>query len=172
MGSEMCIRDSTNVDQPGENLLPLFDTLVDTIPPPMHDPDHPLQAWVTNLDASPYVGRIALCRIVHGTITKGARVSWCRANGEIVNAQVANLYVTEYLERVEVDTAGAGEVIAISGIEDITIGETLSDPDDPKPLPVITVDEPTLSVTIGTNSSPLAGKEGDKLTARLVKARL
>ena len=131
---------TTDLDQPGENLLPLFDTLVDTIPPPMHDPDHPLQAWVTNLDASPYVGRIALCRIVHGTITKGARVSWCRANGEIVNAQVANLYVTEYLERVEVDTAGAGEVIAISGIEDITIGETLSDPDDPKPLPVITVD--------------------------------
>ena len=163
---------TTDLDQPGENLLPLFDTLVDTIPPPMHDPDHPLQAWVTNLDASPYVGRIALCRIMHGTITKGARVSWCKTDGEIVNAQIANLYVTEYLERVEVDTAGAGEVVAISGIEDITIGETLSDPDDPEPLPVITVDEPTLSVTIGTNSSPLAGKEGDKLTARLVKSRL
>ena len=163
---------TTNLDQPGENLLPLFDTLVDTIPPPMHDPDHPLQAWVTNLDASPYVGRIALCRIMHGTITKGARVSWCKTDGEIVNAQIANLYVTEYLERVEVDTAGAGEVVAISGIEGITIGETLSDPHDPKPLPIITVDEPTLSVTIGTNSSPLAGKEGDKLTARLVKARL
>ena len=109
---------------------------------------------------------------MHGTITKAARVSWCKTDGEIVNAQIANLYVTEYLERVEVDTAGAGEVVAISGIEDITIGETLSDPHDPKPLPIITVDEPTLSVTIGTNSSPLAGKEGDKLTARLVKARL
>ena len=163
---------TTNLEQPGENLLPLFDTLIDTIPPPMHDPDHPLQAWVTNLDASPYVGRIALCRIMHGTISKGARVSWCKTNGEIASAQIANLYVTEYLERVEVETAGAGEVVAISGIEDITIGETLSDPDDPKTLPVITVDEPTLSVTIGTNSSPLAGKEGDKLTARLVKARL
>ena len=163
---------TTNLEQPGENLLPLFDTLIDTIPPPMHDPDHPLQDWVTNLDASPYVGRIALCRIMHGTISKGARVSWCKTNGEIASAQIANLYVTEYLERVEVETAGAGEVVAISGIEDITIGETLSDPDDPKPLPVITVDEPTLSVTIGTNSSPLAGKEGDKLTARLVKARL
>ena len=163
---------TTDLDQLGEDLLPLFDTLVDTIPPPMHDPDHPLQAWVTNLDASPYVGRIALCRIMHGTITKGARVSWCKADGEIANAQITNLYVTEYLERVEVDTAGAGEVVAISGIEDITIGETLSDVDDPRALPVITVDEPTLSVTIGTNSSPLAGKEGDKLTARLVKARL
>jgi len=163
---------TTNLDQSGTDLLPLFDTLVETIPPPTHDPDHPFQAWVTNLDASPYVGRIALCRVMHGTIKKGSRVSWCRTNGDITHAQIANLYVTEYLERVEVETAGAGEVIAISGIEDITIGETLSDPDDPRPLPVITVDEPTLSVTIGTNSSPLAGKEGDKLTARLVKARL
>ena len=163
---------TTDLDQPGTDLLPLFDTLVETIPPPTHDPAHPFQALVTNLDASPYVGRIALCRVMHGTIKKGSRVSWCKTNGDVAHAQIANLYVTEYLERVEVETAGAGEVIAISGIEDITIGETLSDPDDPRPLPVITVDEPTLSVTIGTNSSPLAGKEGDKLTARLVKARL
>ena len=163
---------TTDLDNSGTDLLPLFETLLETIPPPIHDPDHPFQAWVTNLDASPYVGRIAICRIMHGSISKGSRVSWCRTNGDIVQAQIANLYVTEYLERIEVETAGAGEVIAISGIEDITIGETLSDIDNPIALPVITVDEPTLSVTIGTNSSPLAGKEGEKLTARLVKARL
>ena len=163
---------TTDLDSPGKDLLPLFETLIATIPPPQHDPNHPFQAWVTNLDASPYVGRIALCRVMHGTVTKGSKIAWCRTNGDIVQSQVVNLYVTEYLERVEVESAGPGEVIAISGIEEITIGETLSDINNPKPLPVITVDEPTLSVTIGTNSSPLAGKEGDKLTARLVKARL
>ena len=163
---------TTDLDSPGKDLLPLFETLIATIPPPQHDPNHPFQAWVTNLDASPYVGRIALCRVMHGTVTKGSKIAWCRTNGDIVQSQVVNLYVTEYLERVEVESAGPGEVIAISGIEEITIGETLSDINNPTPLPVITVDEPTLSVTIGTNSSPLAGKEGDKLTARLVKARL
>ena len=163
---------TTDLDSPGKDLLPLFETLIATIPPPQHDPNHPFQAWVTNLDASPYVGRIALCRVMHGTVTKGSKIAWCRTNGDIVQSQVVNLYVTEYLARVEVESAGPGEVIAISGIEEITIGETLSDINNPKPLPVITVDEPTLSVTIGTNSSPLAGKEGDKLTARLVKARL
>ena len=163
---------TTELENSGTDLTPLFEMLVKTIPEPSHDPDHPFQAWVTNLDASPYVGRIAICRIMHGTISKGQNVSWCKTNGDIAQAQIANLYVTEYLERVEVETAHAGEVIAISGIEGITIGETLSDIDSPKALPIITVDEPTLSVTIGTNSSPLAGKEGDKLTARLVKARL
>ncbi len=163
---------TTNLENPGTDLTPLFEMLIETVPPPIHDPDHPFQAWVTNLDASPYVGRIAICRIMHGTIKKGQNISWCRTNGDIVQTQIANLYVTEYLERVEVETAYAGEVIAVSGIEDITIGETLSDIDNPITLPTITVDEPTLSVTIGTNSSPLAGKEGEKLTARLVKARL
>ena len=163
---------TTDLENSGTDLTPLFEMLVKTIPEPSHDPDHPFQAWVTNLDASPYVGRIAICRIMHGTISKGQNGSWCKTNGDIAQAQIANLYVTEYLERVEVETAHAGEVIAISGIEGITIGETLSDIDSPKALPIITVDEPTLSVTIGTNSSPLAGKEGDKLTARLVKARL
>ena len=163
---------TTNLENPGTDLTPLFEMLIETVPPPIHDPDHPFQAWVTNLDASPYVGRIAICRIMHGTIKKGQNISWCRTNGDIVQTQIANLYVTEYLERVEVETAYAGEVIAVSGIEDITIGETLSDIDNPIALPTITVDEPTLSVTIGTNSSPLAGKEGEKLTARLVKARL
>ena len=163
---------TTNLENPGTDLTPLFEMLIEAVPPPIHDPDHPFQAWVTNLDASPYVGRIAICRIMHGTIKKGQNISWCRTNGDIVQTQIANLYVTEYLERVEVETAYAGEVIAVSGIEDITIGETLSDIDNPIALPTITVDEPTLSVTIGTNSSPLAGKEGEKLTARLVKARL
>ncbi len=163
---------TTDLEISGTDLIPLFETLIKTVPEPSHDPDHPFQAWVTNLDASPYVGRIAICRIMHGTISKGQNVSWCKTNGDIVQAQIANLYVTEYLERVEVENAHAGEVIAISGIEGITIGETLSDIDTPKALPIITVDEPTLSVTIGTNSSPLAGKEGEKLTARLVKARL
>ena len=163
---------TTDLENPGTDLTPLFEMLIETVPPPIYDPDHPFQAWVTNLDASPYVGRIAICRIMHGTIKKGQNISWCRTNGDIVQTQIANLYVTEYLERVEVETAYAGEVIAVSGIEDITIGETLSDIDNPIALPTITVDEPTLSVTIGTNSSPLAGKEGEKLTARLVKARL
>lgn len=163
---------TTDLENKGEDLIPLFESLIKTIPSPEHDLSHPFQALVTNLDASPYLGRIALCRIMHGTIKKGAKVSWCRTNGENIQVRIGNLYVTEYLERVEVDSAGPGELIAISGIDEITIGETLSDPDNPKPLPVLAVDEPTLSVTIGTNSSPLAGNDGDKLTARLVKSRL
>ena len=163
---------TTDLDQPGTDLQPLFDVLLDAIPAPSHEPEHPLQAWVTNLDASPYVGRIALCRVQHGTIKRGAPLAWCRADGSIQSARVGTLYVTENLERVEVEEAGPGEIIAVSGIEDVTIGETLADPEDPRPMPVIAVDEPTLAVTIGVNSSPLAGDDGDKLTARLVKARL
>jgi GTP-binding protein len=156
----------------GTDLKPLFEVLIDSIPAPEHDPDHPFQAWVTNLDASPYVGRIAMCRIQHGRVRKGATVAWCRADGSIQNVRIGTLSVTENLDRVEVDEAGPGEIIAISGIEEVTIGETLADPDDPRAMPVITVDEPTLSVTIGVNTSPLAGEDGKKLTARLVKARL
>ena len=163
---------TTDLARPGTDLGPLFDVVLASVPAPTHDPDHPLQAWVTNLDASPYVGRIALCRVQHGTIRKGAPVAWCRADGTVSNARIGNLYVTENLDRVEVDEAGPGEIIAVSGIDEVTIGETLADPDDPRPMPVIAVDEPTLSVTIGVNSSPLAGEDGDKLTARLVKARL
>ena len=127
---------------------------------------------MTNLDASPYVGRLALCRVRHGTIRRGQAVAWCRADGSIERAQVAELYVTDALDRVEAEEAAAGEIIALAGIAEVTIGETLADPDDPRPLPVITVDEPSLSVTIGVNTSPLAGKEGDKLTARQIRARL
>ena len=156
----------------GSTLAPLLDLLLERIPAPMYDPDHPLQALVTNLDASPYVGRLAICRVRHGTIRKGQQIAWCRADGSIGRVQVAELYVTDALERVDAPEAGPGEIIAVAGIAEVTIGETLADPDDPRPLPVITVDEPAMSITIGVNTSPLAGKVGDKITARQIKARL
>ena len=154
------------------NLMPLFDTLLETIPAPSYDPDHPLQALVTNLDASPYVGRLALLRIRHGTLRKGQQIAWCRADGTISNARVTELLITEALDRVPAEAAGPGEIVALAGLPDVTIGETIADPEDPRPLPVSTVDEPSLSVTVGINSSPLAGTEGDKLTASQVKQRL
>jgi GTP-binding protein len=156
----------------GTDLKPLFELIVDQIPSPVFDPEHPLQAWVTNLDASQYVGRLALCRIFNGTIKKGQTVAWCRAEGTIERVKISELYVSEALDRVAVDEAGPGEIIAVAGIGDINIGETLADSDDPRPLPVISVDEPSLSMTIGTNTSPLSGREGTKVTARLVKNRL
>ena len=153
-------------------LAPLLDLLVERIPAPMYDPEHPLQALVTNLDASPYVGRLAICRVRNGSIKRGQQVAWCRADGTIERVQVSELYVTDALERVDAPEAGPGEIIAVAGIADITIGETLADLEAPRPLPVITVDEPSLSITIGINTSPLAGKEGSKLTARQVRERL
>jgi GTP-binding protein len=159
-------------DELANDLAPLVDTLLETVPAPAYDPAHPLQALVTNLDASPYVGRLALCRIHHGRLKKGQQIAWCRANGEITNARLTELYVTEALDRVSADEAGPGEIVAIAGLPDVTIGETIADPDDPRPLPVTTVDEPSLAITIGINTSPLAGTEGDKLTASLVKQRL
>ena len=155
-----------------EDLEPLFDALRDHIPAPSFEEGHPLQALVTNLDASPYVGRLALCRVRNGTIRRGQEVAWCRADGTIEPAKVAELYVTEALDRVEADEAGPGEIVAVAGIDEITIGETLADPDDPRPLPVTRVDEPSLSMTIGINTSPLAGRDGTRLTAPQVKARL
>ena len=156
----------------GENLKPLMDLLVEHVPAPEYDEAHPLQAHVTNLDASPYLGRLAICRVRNGTIRKGENIAWCRADGSVTNAKVAELYITEALDRVEADEAGPGEIIAVAGLPEVTIGETLAEPEDPRPLPVITVDEPSLSVTIGQNTSPLAGQEGDKLTARQIKDRL
>ncbi len=153
-------------------LDPLFDVLIDRIPAPTYDPDSPLQALVTNLDASPYLGRLALLRIRSGTLRKGARVAWCRTDGRVEPARVTELYVTDALDRVPAAEAGPGEIVAIAGIPDITIGETLTDPDDPRPLPVMTIDEPSLSMTIGVNASPLSGREGTSLTARLIKSRL
>jgi GTP-binding protein len=157
---------------PGTDLGPLLELLVEHIPAPEYEPSHPLQAHVTNLDASPYVGRIAICRVRNGTISRGETIAWCRANGTIETVKVTELYVTEALERVPADEAGAGEIISVAGIPEITIGETLADAGDPRPLPVITVDEPSLSVTIGINESPLAGQDGDKVTASQLRARL
>jgi GTP-binding protein len=154
------------------DLGPLFKTILETVPPPNYDPDHPLQALVTNLDASPYVGRLALLRIHHGWLRKGAQIAWCHADGTISPARVTELYITEALERVPAEEAGPGEIVALAGLPEVMIGETIADPDDPRPLPVTTVDEPSLSVTIGINTSPLAGTEGDRLTASQVKARL
>jgi GTP-binding protein len=154
------------------DLAPLLDLLLERIPAPLYDPEHPLQALVTNLDASPYVGRLALCRVRHGNIKKGQQIAWCRADGTIQKAQVAELYVTDALDRVDAVEAGPGEIIAVAGIAEVTIGETLADPDDPRPLPVITVDEPAMSITVGANTSPLAGKDGSKLTARQIEGRL
>ncbi len=159
-------------DAQGEDLGPLIDVLLERIPAPAYDPDHPLQAHVTNLDASPYVGRLALCRVRQGTIRRGQEVAWCRAGGGIERARISELYVTEALDRVDAEAAGPGEIIAVAGFPDITIGETLADPGDPRALPVITVDEPSLAVTVGINTSPLAGQDGSKLTARQIKQRL
>jgi GTP-binding protein len=157
---------------PGTDLAPLFELLVSNVPPPEYDPEHPLQAHVTNLDASPYVGRLAICRVRNGTIRQGESVAWCRADGSVEPVTVSQLYVTEALDRVEADEAGPGEIIWVAGIPEIMIGETLAAAEDPRPLPVIKVDEPSLSITIGINTSPLAGQDGDKLTASQLKARL
>ena len=156
----------------GSDLKPLFELLLEHIPAPTYEQGHPLQALVTNLDASPYVGRLAVCRVFHGTITRGEPIAWCRADGTVETIRVTELYVTEALDRVDAASAGPGEIIAIAGLADVTIGETLSDPDDPRPLPVSHFDDPSLSMTIGINTSPLTGLDGDKLTARLLKNRL
>ncbi|TQS26936.1 translational GTPase TypA [Microbispora sp. KK1-11] len=155
------------------DLEPLFETIKNTIPAPVYDPSAPLQAHVTNLDASSYLGRIALCRVHQGTIRKGQQVAWCRTDGSVQRVKISELLMTEALERKPAEEAGPGDIIAIAGIPDIMIGETLADPEDPRPLPLITVDEPAISMTIGTNTSPLVGKvKGAKVTARLVKDRL
>jgi GTP-binding protein len=163
---------SVDRDTPGTDLKPLFEMLVDTIPAPTYEEGHPLQALVTNLDASPYVGRLAMCRVHQGSIRKGQQVSWCRTDGTIEKAKITELYITEALDRVDAKEAGPGEIIAVAGLPDVTIGETLADPDDPRPLPVLRVDEPSLAMTVGINTSPLAGSEGSKVTARQLKARL
>ncbi|HEY1354694.1 MAG TPA: translational GTPase TypA [Solirubrobacterales bacterium] len=156
----------------GTDLSPLLDLMLERIPAPEYDPDHPFQAHVTNLDADPYVGRLALCRVRNGTVRNGQQIAWCRADGSIERASITELYVTDALDRVAADEAGPGEIIAVAGLAEVTIGETLADPDDPRPLPVITVDEPSLSIVVGINTSPLAGLEGDKLTARQIRSRL
>ncbi|MDO5084455.1 MAG: translational GTPase TypA [Arachnia propionica] len=156
----------------GEDLEPLFATIMEHIPAPTYEEGATLQAHVTNLDASPYLGRLALCRVVAGELRRGQQVAWCRADGTVTNVKLTELLMTKALDRVPAESAGPGDIVAIAGIPEITIGETLSDPEDPKPLPLIHVDEPSISMTIGINTSPLAGRSGKHLTARLVKARL
>ena len=159
-------------DEPGSDLGPLFAALLEHVPAPEHDPAHPFQALVTNLDASPYLGRIALCRVQHGRVERGDTIAWCRRDGSVERMRLTELYLTEALDRVTADAAGPGDLIAIAGIEEVTIGETLADASDPRPLPLLTVDEPSLGMTLGVNTSPLAGRDGDKVTARLIDARL
>jgi GTP-binding protein len=164
---------SLEPDTEGETLEPLFRLLVERIPAPTYEDGHPLQALVTNLDRSPYLGRMAMCRVRQGTITRSQSVAWCKADGTIERVKVTDLFVTEALSRVPADSAGPGEIIAVAGLAEVTIGETLADPADPRPLPVLRIDEPSLSMTIGVNTSPLSGQGGGtKLTARLVKSRL
>jgi len=155
------------------NLEPLFEAIVKYIPAPSYDDEAPLQAWVTNLVAGPFLGRIALLRIFSGTLRKGQTVAWVRHDGSTSNVRITELLMTKALERFPAESGSAGDIVAIAGIEDITIGETIADPEDVRPLPPITVDEPAISMTIGTNTSPLVGKvKGHKLTARMVKDRL
>ncbi len=161
-----------DADDLDDDLTCLFELLVDHLPAPTHEPDHPMQAWVTNLDASQFVGRLALCRIVNGTVSRNQQVAWCRADGTVQSAKLGVLYVTESHERVEADSAGPGEIIAVAGLDEVTIGETLADPADPRPLPVISVDEPSLAMTIGVNTSPVSGRDGSLLTARQIQGRL
>jgi GTP-binding protein len=156
----------------GSDLRPLLDLLIERVPAPEYEEGHGLQALVTNLDASPYVGRLALCRVHNGVLRKGVPVAWCRRDGSVERAQVGQLYLTDGLRRVDASEAGAGDIVAIAGIPDITIGETVADLDDPRPLPLIAIDEPAIGMTVGINTSPLAGRSGNRLTARLLRERL
>ena len=156
-----------------DDLEPLFDAILKHVPAPTYDDEHPLQAHVTNLDASPFLGRLALLRVFNGTIKKGQTVAWVKHDGSVSNVKVTELLITKALTRFPVESAGPGDIVAVAGFEDITIGETLADPNDVRPLPTIKVDDPAISMTIGTNTSPVIGKvKGHKLTARMVKDRL
>ncbi|WP_022894842.1 translational GTPase TypA [Agromyces subbeticus] len=156
-----------------DDLEPLFEAILQHIPAPVYDDEHPLQAHVTNLDASPFLGRLALLRVFHGTIKKGQTVAWVKHDGSVQNVRVTELFLTKALDRYPAESAGPGDIAVVAGFEDIMIGDTLADPDDVRPLPIIAVDEPAISMTIGTNTSPLVGKvKGHKLTARMVKDRL
>jgi GTP-binding protein len=162
-----------------DSLEPFFSTLLEHVPAPTYEEGAPLQAHVTNLDADNFLGRIALLRVEHGHLRKGQTVAWIKRDGTITNVRVTELMMTEALTRKPAESAGPGDICAVAGIPDIMIGETLADPDNPVALPLITVDEPAISMTIGTNTSPLVGRaaggvvaKNRKLTARLVKDRL
>ncbi|GAB3565028.1 translational GTPase TypA [Spelaeicoccus albus] len=156
-----------------ENLEPVFETILDRIPAPTYAAHGVLQAHVTNLDASPFLGRLALLRVHAGTLRKGQQVAWARHDGTLKTVKITELLKTVALDRVPAEEAHAGDIVAVAGIEEITIGETLTDVENPLPLPLITVDDPAISMTVGINTSPLAGREkGTKVTARMVKDRL
>ncbi len=159
---------STEPGVVGTDLTPLFSTIESYVPAPSYEEGHGLQALVCNLDASPYLGRLALCRVMNGNLIRGQRVAWCHVDGSVEYAKITELFMTSALERRPVDEAGPGDIVAVAGFDEITIGETLADPDDPQPLTPLTVDEPSLAMTIGINTSPLAGQEGKLLTARVI----
>jgi GTP-binding protein len=163
---------STERGVEGTDVAPLFQAIIDHVPAPQFDETAPTQALVCNLSASPYVGRLAICRVYNGELKKGGTIAWCKIDGTIEKAKITEMYVTESLEQVPADTAGPGEIVSIAGLAEVTIGETLADADNPIALPAITVDEPSLAMTIGINTSPLSGADGNKLTARLLKNRL
>jgi GTP-binding protein len=163
---------STERGVEGTDVAPLFQAIIDHVPPPQFDENAPTQALVCNLSASPYVGRLAICRVYNGELKKGGTIAWCKVDGTIEKAKITEMYVTESLEQVPAESAGPGEIVSIAGLAEVTIGETLADADNPIPLPAITVDEPSLAMTIGINTSPLSGADGTKLTARLLKNRL
>jgi GTP-binding protein len=163
---------STERGVEGTDVAPLFQAIIDHVPAPQFDESAPTQALVCNLSASPYVGRLAICRVYNGELTKGGAVAWCKVDGTIEKAKITEMYVTEALEQVPAESAGPGEIVSIAGLAEVTIGETLADVDNPIALPAITVDEPSLAMTIGINTSPLSGADGTKLTARLLKNRL
>ncbi len=163
---------STERGVEGTDVAPLFQAIIDHVPPPQFDETAPTQALVCNLSASPYVGRLAICRVYNGELKKGGTIAWCKVDGSIEKAKITEMYVTESLEQVPAESAGPGEIVSVAGLAEVTIGETLADADNPIPLPAITVDEPSLAMTIGINTSPLSGADGTKLTARLLKNRL
>jgi GTP-binding protein len=163
---------SLEPDVEGSDLKPLCELILERIPAPEYEEGHPFQALVTNLDASPYLGRLALCRVHHGTLVRNQPLAWCRADGTVQTVRISELFVAEGLDRVDATEIGPGELGVIAGLDEVTIGETLTALDDPRPLPVMHIDDPSLAMTIGINTSPLAGLDGNKLTARLVKNRL
>src|SRR5512141_1152870 len=163
---------SPDADVEGSDLKPLCELILERIPAPEYEVGHPFQAIVTNLDASPYLGRLALCRVRNGTVRKGQQVQWCRIDGTTERVKIVELFLTDALDRVPAEEAGPGDIIAVAGIPEITIGETLADVDDPRPLPPLIIDEPSLSMTVGINTSVLAGQDGKKLTARQGENRL
>ncbi|PYI37761.1 translational GTPase TypA [Arthrobacter psychrolactophilus] len=173
LGRASIVQPDNGAAPDSEDLEPLFKVIMDHIPAPKYNPEGVLQAHVTNLDASPFLGRLALLRIFNGTLHKGQTVAWCRQDGTVKSVKITELLATKALTRVPAESAGPGEIVAVAGIEDITIGETLTDIDNPQPLPLITVDPPAISMTIGINTSPIAGRvKGHKVTARQVKDRL